>query len=108
MNNDPVLSRLGFARKAGKLSAGFLASKEACQKDIARLVIVGSDISEKSEKEIRYFSKSLVPVKRVPYTLDEISRAIGIKAGIVSVNDEGFSGAILKALEPKTKAPEQI
>ena len=96
MSNDPILSRLGFARKAGKLSVGFAGSKEALEKGISRLIIVAGDVSEKSEKEIRFFSKGKVPVGRVNHTIDEISKAVGLRGGILSVNDEGFANAIQK------------
>ena len=96
MSNDPILSRLGFARKAGRLSVGFAKSKEALEKGISSLIIVAYDVSEKSEKEIRFFSKGKVTVGRVNYTIDEISRIVGLRGGIVSVNDEGFANAILK------------
>lgn len=93
------LSLLGIARKAGRLSCGFAATKEALQKGISSLVIIASDISEKSEKEIRYHSRGRVQVERVSATTFELTAAIGIKAGIVSVNDEGFAKALCSVTE---------
>lgn len=104
MSNDPVLSRLGFVRKAGRMSVGFAKTKEACANSMARLVVVASDVSEKSSKEIRFFAKGKVPVVSIPFTLEQLSAAIGIKAGIVSVNDDGFAGAIVKALNERNIA----
>ena len=97
MSKASVLSYLGLARKAGKLSVGFAASKEACLKTKAKLVLIASDISEKSEKEIRYFSGGKIPVERIPYTIYEVSQNIGTKAGIVAVLDDGFADALKKA-----------
>lgn len=91
MSKASILSYLGLARKAGKLSVGFAASKEACLKRKAKFVCVASDISEKSEKEIRYFSGGKCQVERIPYTIDEVSKSIGTKAGIVAVCDDGFA-----------------
>lgn len=96
MNNERVLSFLGIARKAGRLSVGFAASKAACLSKKAYFVAVASDISEKSEKEIKYFAKGNIPVERIPYTISEVSVAIGIKAGIVAVCDEGLAAALSK------------
>lgn len=107
MSNNPVLSRLGFVRKAGKMSIGFAKTKESLQKGKAKLVVVALDVSEKSEKEIRFFSKNEVTVIRLPFTIEELSAAIGIKAGIVSVEDDGFAGAILKALDNLNAVSEQ-
>lgn len=98
MTNDPVLSRLGLARKAGKLTVGFAASKEACVSGKAQLVVVASDISDKSFKEIKYFSGGEIPVSRVTHTILEISHSVGIKCGIVAVCDDGFAKAIMQAL----------
>ncbi len=96
MSFDPILSRLGFARKAKKLAVGFAASKDALQRGSARLILVASDISEKSEKEIRFFSKGNVPLGRTKFSTDEISAAIGLRGGIITVLDQGFAEAILK------------
>ncbi len=97
--NNKVLSYLGLARKAGKLTVGFAMSKEACLNNKARLVAVASDISEKSHKEIKYFSGGKIPVIRLDNTLLEVSSAIGVKAGIVAVCDEGFAKSIAKCFE---------
>lgn len=105
MSNNAILSYLGLARKAGKLSTGFAASKEACLKNKARFIAVASDISEKSEKEIRYFSGGEIPVERIPYTITEVSVRIGIKAGIVAVCDEGFANALVNAV---TRSKEEF
>ena len=108
MSNNPVLSRLGFVRKAGKMSIGFNKSKEACEKGISRLIVVASDVSLKSEKEIRFYNKDKAAVIRLPFALEELSAAIGIRAGILSVNDDGFAESIIKVLKEINTAPEQL
>lgn len=99
MGNDAILTYLGLARKAGKLATGFAASKEACLKNKAKFIAVAVDISQKSEKEIRYFSGGKIPVERIPYTILEVSAKIGIKAGIVAVCDEGFANVLATEIE---------
>lgn len=89
--NDGALTALGFARKAGKLSCGFCAVVEAIKKKKSRLVIVACDISEKSEKEIRYAAANNVEVQRVSYSIEQLSAAVGKQAGIFSVNDDRFA-----------------
>ena len=96
MSFDPVLSRLGFARKAKKMAVGFAASKEALQKGTAKLILVSSDISAKSEKEIRFFAKGEVTVGRIKHSTDDVSSAIGLRGGIIAILDQGFADAILK------------
>lgn len=107
MSNDPVLSRMGFARKAGKLSMGFAASKEALSAKRSSLIVVAFDVSPKTEKEIRFFAKS-VPTVKSEKTIEEISAAIGFRAGIVSVNDQGFADAILKQIQGKANKEETV
>ncbi len=99
MGSDAILTYLGLARKAGKLATGFAASKEACLKNKAKYIAVAVDISQKSEKEIRYFSGGKIPVERIPYTIFEVSAKIGIKAGIVAVCDDGFAKALAKIVD---------
>ncbi len=96
MSFDPVLSRLGLARKAKKIAVGFAASKEALQKGTAELILIASDISAKSEKEIRFFAKEKAVVLRTTFSTDEISHAIGLRGGIIAILDKGFADAILK------------
>ncbi|MBE6798314.1 MAG: 50S ribosomal protein L7 [Ruminococcaceae bacterium] len=98
MSNDPILSRLGFARKAGKLTLGFSKSKEACQNGKAKLIVVASDVSYKSEKEIRFFAGTSVPVVNLNATMDELSAALGMRAGIVAVTDQGFATSIAEQI----------
>jgi ribosomal protein L7Ae-like RNA K-turn-binding protein len=95
MQNSPILSRLGFARKAGKLLIGFEKSKEACQKGKARLIVVATDISAKTEKEIRYFGGEKVEVIKIAENLETLSAAIGVRAGVVALTDQGFADAVI-------------
>lgn len=92
--DNPILSRLGLARKAGKLSIGTEAVFWAVEKKISRLVLISSEISNKTEKELRFKAKENILVLRTPFTTFDISHAVGVKAGIVSVNDNGFAEAI--------------
>ncbi len=96
MSFDPVLSRLGLARKAKMLAVGFAASKDALQRKTAKLILIANDISAKSEKEIRYFAKDKATVGRTVYSTDQLSKAIGLRGGIIAVLDQGFADAILK------------
>ncbi|MDD4700055.1 MAG: 50S ribosomal protein L7ae [Oscillospiraceae bacterium] len=96
--NDPILSRLGMARRAGLVSPGFECAKNSLKCGVAKLVLVASDVSAKTEKEIRFFSGGKIPVVRIDKTIFEVTNAIGTKAGVVSVNDDGFAKAILKNL----------
>ncbi len=101
MTHDPILSRVSVARRAGMLTPGFAAVREAITKKQAKLVLIAADISAKSEKEIRFTAGGKIPVIRIEHTIFEITSAIGIKAGIISINDQGFASAIIKHLPHK-------
>lgn len=94
---NKVLTLLGFAAKAGKLSFGMDSCVQTLKKNKSRLIITACDISKKSLKEINFYAeKSSVRV----ITLDDcnietLSGAVGKKCGILSVNDGGFSDGII-------------
>lgn len=94
--SNSVLSYMGLARRAGKLSLGMQAVKKSVMAKRAFLVIIASDISEKSEKEVRYFCADKVKAVKIENTIFDITQAIGCKAGIVSFDDQGFSRAVLE------------
>ena len=93
--NDKILTLLGFASKSGNLSFGADSVKESLKRGKAKLVVIASDISEKSQKEIHFFaSKNNTPVINVNYDISVLSHATGKKGGIISVNEKGFADAI--------------
>ena len=98
--NSKILSLLGFAAKAAKLSYGFEATVTSVKASKASLVIVAEDISPKSRKEVKFFADK-VGVKTVyliGIDIKTLSNAVGKKCGIISVNDKGFADACEKAL----------
>ena len=50
--NDRLLSLLGLARKAGKVVFGRDCAAEAVRKKQAKLLLLASDLSPKSKKEM--------------------------------------------------------
>ena len=89
---NKLLSLLTMCRKAGKLQMGFDAMKEALTGGKAKAVIIAADVSPKTEKEARFFAdKYNVPVQKTVTALDEIFTALGKRAGILTICDEGFA-----------------
>ncbi len=97
---DKVLTLLGFASKAGKLSFGFDAACTAISQKKSKLVLTACDISPKSQKEMLFYCDKFKTQLIVLNDCDmaTISHAIGRKCGIVSVNDTPFSEGILTAI----------
>ena len=104
---NKILTLLGFAAKAGKLSYGFEATLWSLKTKKAKLVLVAEDISPKSHKEAEFYAgKYNIKITTLNgIDMKTVSDAIGRKCGIVSVNDQGFTDAILKAY---TKYAEEI
>lgn len=98
--NDKVLSLLGFAAKAGKLSYGFDSVKTSLFQNKSKLVLVANDVSPKSRKEILFFGDKfkIQCILLEMYNMETVSHAIGRKCGIISVNDISFSQGLLTAI----------
>lgn len=97
---DKVLTLLGFAAKAGRLSYGFEASMGALKAGRSQLILVAEDISAKSLKETVYFAEKFGVRHALLKGIDikTVSDAVGRKCGILSVSEKGFAEGILKAL----------
>ena len=98
--NDKILTLLGFASKAAKLSFGFDAVKTALTQSKSKLVLIANDVSPKSKKEVLFFSEKFKSKALVlaNYDMETLSHAVGRKCGIVSVNDASFSEGLLSAI----------
>lgn len=95
-----LIGLLTICRKAGKLVMGFDPMKEALADGKACAVIIASDISAKTEKEVRFFSgKHNIPVSKTVLTLDGIHHALGKKAGIITICDNGFANKAISLCE---------
>lgn len=87
-----LLSLLGLAERAGKLSPGSTRTENAVKSAKAQGVFLCSDVSAKTAKEIRFLcEKGRVPVWEPDVTMEELSAAIGFKAGVCAVCDAGFA-----------------
>lgn len=85
------LSMLGLARRAGKLKCGFDAAVEAIRSGEAKGATAASDISAKTFSNLKFEAERRgIQAVRIEETTEAVSRAIGKKAGVVAVCDEGF------------------
>lgn len=96
--NDKFLTLLGFATKAGKLAFGMNACISSILTGKAKLAVIASDISPKSQKEIIFYAdKKNIPVFLLQeIDIQTISDAVGRKCGIISVNDSSFADSLAK------------
>lgn len=102
MSNNKLLSMLGLAKKAGKLSLGHDAVMESIARGKAQAVILAADASDRLEREMKReiaFQNSMATLIRTKHTMAEIGTALPHKVGVVSVNDASFAQAVLKIFE---------
>ena len=94
---NKILTLLGFASKAGKLSYGMDASVESIKKSKSKLIITACDISVKSLKEINFHAQknNVRVVTLEDCNIETLSHAVGKKCGMLSVNDIGFRDGIV-------------
>lgn len=91
MNKTKFLGLLSICRKSGRVTFGFDAVKKSMSEHKSAAVFLTSDISPKTEKEIRFFSHEKIKIFKTDFSMDDIYSATGKKSAVFSVNDRGFS-----------------
>ena len=99
------LNILGLCRRANKLSMGHDACKDSVRTKKACLCLISKESSDRVFDEFLNLCKQYdVPVERLNLTIKEINRITGYKAGILTVNDPGFAGSVMKSINKTTFA----
>ena len=97
--NSALLSLLGLAKKAGKLTAGHDAVLESLKRRKSVLILLAADASPRLEAEMQreiVFLKADLNIIRMDETMEDIGRALPKKAAVLSVNDASFAAGIMK------------
>lgn len=90
---------LGLARRAGKIGWGHDAAADAIKYGKAHLCILTCDASERLKNEFRRdcsFDGRNITLYETEKTMDEMKFIIGVRAGVLTVNDEGFAKSLEK------------
>ena len=96
---NKALSAMGLARRAGKLNWGYDTAVEALQTGSCSLMLTAADLSEKKKKNVRFEAEKYgVPYVETTFTIEEISAAIGKKAGVIAICDGGFAKKLIQEL----------
>jgi len=93
MATDKLLSALAMCRGAGKLKIGFDAAMAAAQKN-AIIVVVASDISERTKKNVLLRCGDDMEIVELPRTSTDIESVVGRKFVVAAVCDENFAKLI--------------
>ena len=97
--NNKLCGLLGIAKRSGHILIGFDAVRAALLADKTQLILLASDCSPKTEKELRFAAKdSTCPIHTVDGTKDEIAAALGMQkpVAVVATDDPGFAKAMQK------------
>lgn len=90
--SDRILSLLGLARRAGRLSLGNDAARESILSGEAKLILLARDLSARTSGGMQTAAQQGgVPWVGMEQELDEIGIALGKRVGVIAVNDQGFA-----------------
>ena len=90
---------LGISAKAGKLLSGADSVLDGVKRNRVKLIIVATDGSDKTKKEMKFISeKHNIPLI-IFGTIEENSHAIGKKnRAIIAITDTGLANSIRKII----------
>ncbi|MFI3142227.1 MAG: ribosomal L7Ae/L30e/S12e/Gadd45 family protein [Clostridia bacterium] len=97
--NDKFLNLLGICRRAGSLCLGHDSGIESIVKNRAKLCVISTGASERLSNEFKHacsFEDKDVKVIEAVYDMVELSSAVGSKAAVVTVTDEGFAKKLIQ------------
>ena len=96
---NKLLFALSLAKKSGKLVAGFDAVKSAVIHGNAHIVLLATDLSEKTIKRVQYFCEDITDVYNTGLTQFEISQVAQRLTGVLAVTDENLAKLARNAIE---------
>lgn len=97
---DKVLGLIGLAKRAGKISCGESACKDAVRFGKSKLIVIASDASANTKKNIEDSCKYYGVYCLRAYTKEELGHAVGNEFNAaLSVNDDGFAQTIIKNIQ---------
>ena len=95
-----VMGLIGLAKKAGRISCGETACKEAIRMGKSYLIFLAEDTSDNTKKNILDSCKYYNVEHYFLGTKTELGHAVGNRYNaVISVNDEGFAKGILKHIQ---------
>lgn len=97
--NNKLCGLLGMCRRSGHILIGFDAVRAALLAKKTRLVLLASDCSPKTEKELRFAAQNTTcPIHAVDVTKDEMAAALGLQkpVAVAATDDVGFAKAMMK------------
>lgn len=97
--NNKLCGLLGIARRSGHILIGFDAVRAALLANKTQLILLASDCSPKTEKELRFAAEGKTcPVLKVEEDKDAFTTALGMQkpVAVIATDDRGFATAMMK------------
>lgn len=97
MNEEKILSMLGLAKRANKVSTGEFICKKAIKAGQAKIAVIACDASDNKKKSIKN-SCDFYEVRYIECAdMEKLGKFTGGgERAVVTVNDENLSNAITK------------
>ena len=95
--NNKLAGLLGIARRAGHILIGFDAVRAALLAGRTQLILLASDCSPKTEKELRFAGQNCrCPILFAPGSKEDLAGALGLQkpVAVVATDDAGFAEAM--------------
>ncbi|MFU0832072.1 MAG: 50S ribosomal protein L7ae [Oscillospiraceae bacterium] len=93
--NNKLLSLLGIARRAGKLSLGCDAARDAALGGCP-LILFAADLSPHTVRKVTAaVARGKTEMVTLHADMDAIGKAIGKRTGVIAVHDIGFAKKLL-------------
>ena len=90
-----IISFIGLAKKAAKLSIGKDATYESILENTAELILFSSDLSTRSINDVeKSASKRNVKTLMTNISMSDYEQVLNKKAGIICIKDSGFAKKI--------------
>ena len=99
--NNKLCGLLGIARRSGPILIGFDAVRAALLAGKTQLILLASDCSPKTEKELRFAAEDKTcPVVKVEMDKDAFTAALGMQkpVAVIATDDRGFATAMMKTI----------
>ena len=99
--NNKLCGLLGIARRSGHILIGFDAVRAALLAGKTQLILLASDCSPKTEKELRFAAQDKTcPVIKVEEDKDAFTAALGMQkpVAVIATDDRGFATAMTKTI----------
>ena len=97
--NNKLCGLVGIARRSGHILIGFDAVRAALLAGKTQLILLASDCSPKTEKELRFAAEGKTcPVIKVEADKDAFTAALGMQkpVAVIATDDRGFATAMMK------------